>query len=61
MSETTMNLINAIRAGSATETESLFGAAMAEKLSGKLEDMRANVAQNMFKAQEEPTETTEEE
>lgn len=61
MSETTMNLINAIRAGSATETESLFGAAMAEKLSGKLEDMRANVAQNMFKTQEEPTEATEEE
>lgn len=61
MSETTMNLINAIRAGSATETESLFGAAMAEKLSGKLEDMRAAVAQNMFKTQEEPTETTEEE
>lgn len=60
MSETTMNLINAIRAGSATETESLFGAAMAEKLSGKLDDMRATVAQSMFKAQEEPIETEEE-
>jgi len=61
MSETTMNLINAIRNGSATETESLFGAAMAEKLSGKLEDMRATVAQSMFKTQEEPVETAEEE
>jgi hypothetical protein len=60
MSETSMNLINAIRVGSATETESLFGAAMAEKLSGKLEDMRASVAQSMFKTQEDPTETEEE-
>jgi hypothetical protein len=48
MNETTLNLINAIAEGDALETEKAFQAAMAEKISAKLEDMRAQVAQNMF-------------
>lgn len=48
MSETVINLVNAIRSGDAMETETAFGAAMAEKLSAKIEDMRQNIAQNMF-------------
>jgi hypothetical protein len=38
--------------GDALETENAFGAAMAEKLSVKLDDMRASIAQNMFSSQE---------
>jgi hypothetical protein len=52
MSETTYNLIQAMANGDALETEQAFGAAMAEKLAVKLDDMRAGVAQNMFNAQE---------
>jgi hypothetical protein len=60
MSETTMELINAIESGDAVGIESTFNAAMAEKISGKIEAMRSDVAQNMFKTvtQQEPTETT---
>lgn len=54
MSETTMNLINAIEAGDAVGIETTFGAAMAEKISAGLEGMRAEVAQNMFKTVTEP-------
>jgi hypothetical protein len=52
MSETTLNLIQSIANGDAIETEQAFAAAMAEKLSVKLDDMRMNVAQNMFASQE---------
>lgn len=52
MSETTLNLIQSIANGDAIETEQAFANAMAEKLSVKLDDMRMNVAQNMFAAQE---------
>lgn len=48
MSETVMNLVNAIRSGDAMETETAFAQAMAEKLSTKIEDMRQSVAQSMF-------------
>lgn len=57
MSETTMELINAIEAGDAVGIESAFNTAMAEKISDKIETMRSDVAQNMFKTitqQEEP-------
>lgn len=50
---TTLDLINAIEAQDATAVEDAFGAAMAEKVSAKLDDMRMSVAQNMFKGQEE--------
>jgi hypothetical protein len=52
MSDTTLNLIQSIANGDAIETEQAFAAAMAEKLSVKLDDMRTNIAQNMFAAQE---------
>ena len=53
MSETTHNLIQAMADGNALETEKAFGAAMAEKLASKLDDMRAGIAQSMFAAKEE--------
>lgn len=60
MSETTLNLIQSIANGDAIETEQAFAAAMAEKLSVKLDDMRASVAQNMFATQEPATAAQEE-
>jgi thymidine phosphorylase len=59
MSETVKNLINAIAAGNAVETEQAFGQAMAEKLAGKLDDMRMNIAQGMFNHQEQAQQSTE--
>lgn len=59
MSETVKNLINAIAAGNAVETEQAFGQAMAEKLAGKLDDMRMNIAQGMFNHQEQVQQSTE--
>jgi hypothetical protein len=61
MSDTTLNLIQSIANGDAVETESAFAAAMAEKLSVKLDDMRTNIAQNMFAAQEPVVEQGSEE
>jgi hypothetical protein len=46
---TTLDLINAIETQDATAIEGAFNAAMAERVSSKLEDMRMSVAQNMFK------------
>jgi len=54
MSETVQNLVQAIRAGDALETEQAFANAMAEKLSARLDDMRQSVAQSMFAQAEEP-------
>jgi len=56
MNETVKNLVDAIAAGNALETQNAFAAAMAEKLSTRLDDMRAEVAQNMFNAPEEVVE-----
>ena len=42
------DLINAIASGSAIETEQAFNSVMAEKISARLDDMRIEVAQNMF-------------
>ena len=53
MSETVQNLVHAIRAGDALETENAFTDAMAEKLSTRLDGMRQSVAQSMFAQQEE--------
>ena len=49
MNDTIDTLVKAIAAGDALETENAFSAAMAEIVSSKLEDMRMNVAQSMFK------------
>ena len=48
MNETVQNLVQAIQAGDALETENTFANAMAEKLSAKLDDMRVGIAQSMF-------------
>ena len=48
MSETVTNLIDAIASGDAVGTENAFNAAMAEKISAKLDDMRVQVAKGMF-------------
>lgn len=62
MSETVQNLVSAIRAGDALETEAAFGAAMAEKLGDRLETMRQGIAQSMFsQVAEVATETPSEE
>lgn len=54
MSDTIKNLISAIAVGDAAITQDAFAAAMAEKVSARLDDKRAEVASNMFKT-EEPT------
>jgi hypothetical protein len=48
MTDTVKNLISAIVQGNAADTEGAFQAAMAEKLSTKLDDLRVQVAHNMF-------------
>jgi len=58
MSETTINLINAIQAGDATAVEAGFQAAMAEKIAPRLDAMRQDVAANMFKTPEVAAEPT---
>ena len=54
----TLDLVTAIINKDATGIETAFNDTMAEKISARLDDMRTDVAQTMFK-QEEPT--TEEE
>lgn len=49
----TLDLINAIEAGDSEGIEKTFQELMANRVSEKLDDMRATVAQNMFKSQEE--------
>lgn len=64
MSELSLNLINATASGNAVDTEAAFNAAMAEKVSAKLDDMRISVAQSMFKektVEETPAEISAEE
>lgn len=43
------DLINAISMGNAADTQEIFQSVMAEKISARLDDMRIEVAQNMFK------------
>jgi len=52
MSENISNLVNAIEGGNALETENAFAAAIADKLSDKLDAMRQDVAKNMFASPE---------
>ena len=53
MSDTIKNLISAIATGDAATTQDAFNAAMAEKVSARLDDRRAEIASNMFKAEEQ--------
>lgn len=57
----TLELIDAISTGDAVATENAFNAAMAEKIAGRLDDMRLNVAQSMFNPTEAAEPTTAEE
>lgn len=63
MSEPVINLISAIASGDALETENAFNVAMAEKISARLDALRIDVAQNMFKAESgddiEPTDSAD--
>ena len=57
----TLNLINAIASGDAIEIEISFNSVMAEKISSRIEDMRVDVAQNMFAGDSQETEQVSEE
>jgi hypothetical protein len=64
MNDNIKQLVTAMLAKDASGTESAFQAAMAEKISAKLDDMRSSMAQSMFKTPEavsstEPTEATQ--
>jgi hypothetical protein len=48
----TRDLINAIAAGDAIEIENTFASTMAEKISARLDDIRVDIAQSMFRAPE---------
>lgn len=54
MNENIKNLVDAMMAKDANGTQAAFQAAMAEKISAKLDDMRTSMAQSMFKTQAEP-------
>ena len=60
MNERVQNLVYAIADGDALGTQNAFAAAMAEKLSTRLDTMRAEVAQSMFAGQETQEEVAEE-
>jgi len=59
MSETTRELVVAMANGDASATEDAFQAAMSEKIASRLEDMRIDVAQSMFKTPEMDVEENE--
>lgn len=56
MNETVMALVDAIKTGDASTTEQAFAAAMAEKLSTRIDDFRQQVAASMFTQPEEVVE-----
>lgn len=56
----TLDLVKAIASGNAVDTEAAFNSVMAEKISARLDTMRQDIAQNMFKAQEQQLETPQE-
>ena len=66
MSEGVQNLINAIAEGDSLGIETAFNQEMASRISDRLDDMRIEVARNMFatesvQVEEEITEQVEEE
>jgi hypothetical protein len=58
MTESVKNLINAISSGDAVETENAFQAAIADKISTRLDAMKIEVAKGMF-TQKDPVEAEE--
>lgn len=62
MSETVIDLVNAIKTGDAIATEQAFAAAMVDKLGSRIDDMRQSIAANMFNStqqQVDPQQTEE--
>lgn len=61
----TRDLIDAIQAGDSTKVDDTFNSVMVQKVSEKLDAMRDDLSQNMFRTQEvtadEPAEVTAEE
>ena len=51
MSQTTQDLVDAIISGDSVAIEDAFNATMADKISARLEDIRLDVAQNMFQTE----------
>jgi len=49
----TLDLVTAILNKDATEIETTFNAAMAEKIATRLDDMHTEISQSMFKQPEE--------
>jgi len=49
------DLINAIDSGDSTTIDAAFENEMAGRISTKLDDMKVDIAQNMFKSQQEVT------
>lgn len=56
MSDTVLALVDAIKSGDAMATETAFAAAMGEKITAKIDDMRQSVAASMFNTEEQPAE-----
>ncbi len=56
MSDTVLALVDAIKSGDAMATETAFAAAMGEKITAKIDDMRQSVAASMFNTVEQPVE-----
>lgn len=50
---TTRNLVDALISGDSLAIEDTFDAAMSERISSKLDDMKMDIAANMFRTQEE--------
>ncbi len=56
MSDSVLALVDAIKSGDAMPTETAFAAAMGEKITAKIDDMRQSVAASMFNTEEQPVE-----
>ena len=56
----TRDLIDAIESGDAVGIETAFNSAMVDKVAEKLDTMRTDMAQNMFRTQEVEADETEE-
>ena len=56
MSDSVLALVDAIKSGDAMATETAFAAAMGEKITAKIDDMRQSVAASMFNSVEQPVE-----
>ena len=55
----TRDLIDAIESGDAVGIETTFNSVMVDKVAEKLDGMRTDMAQNMFRTPEESTEVEE--